>query len=264
MSLTVNIDNFRAGVRGTDLTGLSIPAGSPSTISATDTILQALAKLQNSINNVSGASYEIVAGVFRKTAGTWAFIEDAGHTKLHLSSLEENGNRLKVHYDKTYSKVISMIAVPDETLSLNGVILGCSVGTSFNEIYGFSPVSSARITSGASFSVVSSLGGGISAAAWNATNNCCRVTISNAFVQLNAYGISPISRSAKYRCIIRETSTTWTDVQFVDKDGVIATAYDNGEMGFDITIERPREINVNSATIQVAGSNIWMLGVMEV
>jgi len=235
-------------------------------ITQEDNLYKAIARLQNAVtglNSTSNEQYEIVAGTFRQTGGIWSVIDNAGHEPMGITFIEQVGKSIRVNFEKNYSKVISLIVVADETLTKNGVIYGSSVSTDHCRIDGYAPISSRRINSGAAFSVVTQIGGGVTAATWNAATNSCRLTLENAFTKVNGYAVSPISRSAKYRCIIGETSTTWVDIQFVDKDGNIATAYDPNQMAFDVTIGRPYQIDMWNNTINTSLSNIWLFGIMK-
>jgi len=88
-----------------------------------------------------GKNIEVVAGVIRKTAnGTadWVFINNTDHRPIGVdlgATITATGDKLVIQFAKTYSKVISFICGPDETLAskLNATV-GASVGLSSAEI----------------------------------------------------------------------------------------------------------------------------------
>lgn len=87
---------------------------------------------------------------FRWIDGNVSYFNDSNHTSLNFSSNVVTGtNRIVINYAKTASKVISMIAVPDEAYAGNSgnnpIILGLSVGLSSADIYPFDTVTGASI-----------------------------------------------------------------------------------------------------------------------
>ncbi|MGQ4234187.1 BppU family phage baseplate upper protein [Enterococcus faecium] len=68
------------------------------------------------------------AGVIRRDATGWFYIEDAVHEKVNMLTVSETANNeIEVTYTDA-GKVGSMIVAPDETLASLGVIAGASVG----------------------------------------------------------------------------------------------------------------------------------------
>lgn len=76
----------------------------------------------------------LAAGVIRPTivgtSITWEFLaDDVGHDSILFTGVSPNGSWLDLEYP-TANKVITLLAVPDETLASKGIFIGASVGTS--------------------------------------------------------------------------------------------------------------------------------------
>ena len=69
-----------------------------------------------------------VAGTIRKNKKGWFFIDDDAHDPIGVSKVSANGSSIVIEFDKKYTKVVSFICGPDETLALDGFVCGASVG----------------------------------------------------------------------------------------------------------------------------------------
>lgn len=77
--------------------------------------------------------YRFLAGVIRQNSpgSGWYFIDDSGHEQAGFAgTFSILGSDLVVDYGFSASKVVSFIAVPDETFASGGLTVGASVGTS--------------------------------------------------------------------------------------------------------------------------------------
>lgn len=86
--------------------------------------------------NGDGRKGTIIAGVVRNTGSGWGIIDDIDHKPYNISEVSENISMkcLEITYPRG-SKVGSLIATPDETFGINGLVCGTSVGRDFSRIF---------------------------------------------------------------------------------------------------------------------------------
>lgn len=103
------------------------------------------APLPVTINNflTNGNKFiKLAAGVIRPASGApsqpivWSFIDDAQHTKIFFESVSGSGSTILVGYPPI-KKVITFLAIPDETLTASTVQIGASVGTTAAVLYAY-------------------------------------------------------------------------------------------------------------------------------
>lgn len=76
-----------------------------------------------------------VGCVARYNGKEWYLIDDEEHTPLHIKCIKTNSkNDFVIEYDFTASKVISLVATPDETYAINDCLCGASVGLEYSRI----------------------------------------------------------------------------------------------------------------------------------
>ncbi|MDB5886182.1 MAG: hypothetical protein JWR74_2353, partial [Polaromonas sp.] len=104
----------------------------------TTTVQDAVRRLESVHQN---KKTRVIACVLRQnTAGSgWYLINDAGHNPLGIASVSVVAGQLTITYDFTASKVLSLIAVPDETFAAGGLTCGPSVGLTSAQIELFAP-----------------------------------------------------------------------------------------------------------------------------
>lgn len=78
--------------------------------------------------------YTIVAGVIRNTGKGWGLIQDAGHETLGITSVTSDNEKIIVSY-ANYNKVNSIAVTVDETMALERITVGASVGLNQSLIY---------------------------------------------------------------------------------------------------------------------------------
>ena len=85
---------------------------------------------------------KIAAGVIRPASGAagqpivWSFIDDAHHTKVFFESVSGSANNIVVTYP-TIKKVVTFVAVPDESLASSTVQVGVSADVSSTNIVAY-------------------------------------------------------------------------------------------------------------------------------
>lgn len=118
--------------------------------SVADFLAQALA----ASNLATGKVAKVVACVLRNEGAGWYAIDDTGHVPVGLSSLSIVGKALNLTYGFSGTRVISLLAVPDERVASWGVMCGTSVGQNSAQIYFHGPLSGAVTNAGIQFNTV--------------------------------------------------------------------------------------------------------------
>lgn len=105
-------------------------------------------------NLATGKVAKVVACVLRNEGTGWYALDDTGHTPSGLASVSIVGKALNLNYNFTGSRVISLIAVPDERVASWGVTCGTSVGQNSAQIYFYGPLSGAVTNTGIQYNTV--------------------------------------------------------------------------------------------------------------
>ena len=232
----------------------------------------------------SNANFEVIAGVIRKDAiGTsaWSYINDSDHAPLGVDdpgvTITAVGDTVKVTYGKTYSKVVSFIAAPDETFAtLLGATVGSSVGLSFSTIkmnanatWNFRN----RFTGGTAVSTVES--GKFTINPTASYNNAGTATVSFDGVNATAVSVSADTDGGAvipYMPAKKALFASSATFNFIDALG--ATFYlgaGNSSITWNWTmqVDRPLLLDGTEAAalegVLAGGSgNIWFYGIFEV
>lgn len=126
----------------------------------TDSIVMNNISLQRMLRNLGGgiASDSIGFGacVIRPDATggsgsliSWSFIDDADHTKTFFTAVQGNSSGSTIHLSfPEITKILSLSAVPDETLAGRGVFLGSSVMDTSADIYAYQNIISSGLLTG--------------------------------------------------------------------------------------------------------------------
>lgn len=82
-------------------------------------------------------SLRFVAGTLRYGSedDTWTLLDDSSHRPQNIKKVTTDHNRINIYYGFRAKKVISLIAVPDETFMSKGLSIGTSVGVAQASIY---------------------------------------------------------------------------------------------------------------------------------
>ena len=79
----------------------------------------------------------------------WSFIDDADHTKTFFTAVQGNPSGSTIHLSyPEIGKILSLTAVPDETLAGRGVFLGSSVMDTSADIYVYQHILSSGLLTG--------------------------------------------------------------------------------------------------------------------
>ena len=115
-----------------------------SVITGTDTDKK-LVVIAGTVRNVGTAGSIGVPGV-----PNWQMNVDAIHRSINIGTPFVSGGRVRIPFPETYGKVVSFVAVPDETMARGGFMCGATVGKSFADIeIGLRMTGSVNLSNGA-------------------------------------------------------------------------------------------------------------------
>jgi len=98
-------------------------------------------ELADYANLVNSKNLLMLAGTIRNSGAGWAYIDDAGHEKINMSTVVVQTGSLRVEHTPSATKVGTLICSPDETFAKEGMICGASVGSTFSLIDMLFPLS---------------------------------------------------------------------------------------------------------------------------
>lgn len=81
---------------------------------------------------------QVVAGtIYNPDAKGWRLISDKAHVPINIRDVTQDEQSIFIHFSKDFRQIHTFIAVPDETISVNGlgVSMGASVNTQMAQIY---------------------------------------------------------------------------------------------------------------------------------
>lgn len=226
---------------------------------------------------------EVVAGVIRKSAnGTneWYFINNVYHRPIGVDlsvTPTATGDKLRIPFAKTYSKVISFIASPDETFAtLLGATVGASVGTAFADV---------KINVNSSWNFKNRFTGGgtsvstVQTGKFSLSPSASYDNAGNARVDFTAINPTGISVSAEtdggavvpYMPAKKSLGIDFAEFNFID---ALASSLYKGVGSSSVTwnwqllVDRPMLLDGTEAAalenvLVSAGGNIWFYGVFE-
>jgi hypothetical protein len=236
---------------------LNQPASSPLNFETSSTLTGIV---QNSLSVEGDPNIKMLAGVIRNTGGTWSFLNDADHVPLRLTSISQPSSSIvRIGYDKTYPKVISLLVVPDETYTRNGVIAGASVGLSDAniELYQNKTVNG----------YIRYDGSGWVASGGNVTNityasGTGLLTFNHPELHANdQFGLSLTPRQpSAYVYYGGSAGTTSQEVYIYNPDGTPYTGAPNTDMRFYFGKTSSGLLEHSQSAI--SGSNLWIFGLM--
>ena len=215
----------------------------------------------------SGNRYRVVAGALRKTSGTWALIDDTGHTPSGITSVVDRGNDLRIHYGFTAQKVVSLVVTADESYNILGYSFGASVGLDGTTI---KITNSQQVNAGGYLAY--------NGKEWVAsTGNITRVETRPNPHEIRVYHPLPFPTTDIYLSITGRgpgkyvyraegsggTTEGYTNIGIYDMSGNPVTAFKNDMKLFMVRQSNPLG-QVAPSTLPEGNTNIWILGLMEV
>lgn len=218
----------------------------------------------------SGNQYRLVAGAIRKKDGEWALIEDEGHTPSGLISVADRGSDLRVHYGFTAKRVVSLVAVPDESYAVLGYSFGASVGLDGSTI---KIMNHRQLNSGGYLAYTADNGWVTSTG--NLENTDTRPNphefrvyhpepTPNDEIYLSITGRGP----GKYVYRAEGSGTSgnrgYTNIGVYNMDGSPVTGFKTDMKLFMVRQSQPQTVQIKPETLEEGNTNIWILGLMEV
>ena len=217
----------------------------------------------------SGDQYRMVAGAIRKKGGEWALIDDEGHTPSGIASVTDRGNDLRISYGFTAKKVVSLVAVPDETYAVLGYSFGASVGLDGATI----KIMNHRQVNAGGYVYYTADGWMVGA------GNLEEVVERSKAHEIRVYHPEPVPADEIYLSITgrgpgkyvyrAEGSGTaggrgYTNVGIYDMSGNPVSSFKTDMKLFIVRQSQPRMVQVQPSTLEEGNTNIWLLGFMEV
>ena len=154
----------------------------------------------------------VIAGTVRNlgTAGSigvpgvpdWQMIVDTNHRSINIGTPFVSGGRVRIPFPETYGKIVSFVAVPDETMARGGFMCGATVGKSFADIeIGLRMTGSVNLSNGAVTPDANFSGSGVITGAIDGAGvvSITHPTLSGIGGRLfNERHVDATSRSARY------------------------------------------------------------------
>lgn len=216
---------------------------------------------------VEGRSYGMLLGTIRNDGSGWAPINDASHASSFIDSCSVDSSVLRVQHNLSATKVGSVIAVPDETLTAAGFSLGSSVAaaqTSISIYRSYLEYADYVYYNGSSW--VSNLGFFTSLSFSAGILTLGHATLGTDAAALSA---SVVNRGGTYVCNVSGTGGALTQteikIEFRDWAGTLITTPDTNMKAL-VRHGRSGRVQVDPSTIDTTAypfSNIWLFGVME-
>lgn len=205
----------------------------------------------------AGKRHRVAAAALRNSGSGFEFIADGSHAPVGMSSVETQSDRIIVNLSFTGSKVNTAIAVPDETLAKAGYVFGTSVGLDRIIIQGSQPGGFGDyVYYDTTTSSWKSLNGHITGFSFNTTTGYLDLT--HASVEPTSGSFT--SRSLTSRGVLDGLTATTTRVAWVNSSGVTIKTPATDLRGW---VTRTGAVLVDPTALTAAGSNIWVIGVME-
>ena len=220
-----------------------------------------------------GVQYRVVAGALRKSGGTWSLISDEGHVPSNIVSVTDRGTDLRIEYGFTASKVVSLVATPDETYAVQGYSFGASVGLSGATI----KIMNTKQTPVGGYCAYTSSG-------WTvATGNLVGanpkpdaahvVTVTHPvlapeeqiYLSITGRGSGKYLYRSEGAGLVRDDSRLgYTHVGIYDLAGSPVTAFKTDMKFFLTRLSAPSPTEIAPSTMPEGMTNIWIYGLMEV
>lgn len=223
----------------------------------------------------------IVAGTIEQNSSTrtqWDYISDSAHVPVGVSGAyaTASGGQITIDFDKTYSRVISFIAGPDETLAnVMGFTVGASVGLS-------SAVLSADANFNGAFTVyyngstwVFSSGTGQEINPTFSSYSNGTLTITHDYCRGIAANVNPFSNGGAvvnpYMPIVKTIGNSSIEIQWIDTTtGNIVTGAASTRMMASVTKDNNAGLFLDGTNdadvinnVDISTGNIWFFGIFE-
>jgi hypothetical protein len=233
-----------------------IPDGFVTDVKLSNAAGQVLDRLQQSLQGEAGRKLKLVACVIENDgSGNWRQVGGA-HASINVASVTIDGSYIRITYSFTAKNAISFVACPDEQFVTKMYNFGASAGLNYADIIyskGVDSVGGYISYNGSTWDIS---GSGITSASFN-----------SGFLTINHQNISGLDvhtsvRDGKYVGSPATIGATSTMIAIRDYNGNLVTT-PNTDM--KIYFGRSYKDNaINPTNLNIAGANIWCMGVFEV
>lgn len=200
-----------------------------------------------------------VACAIRNTGSGFAFIDDATHKTLGVSSISQGAEAVTINYDFTATQVISLVVTPDDTFAKLGYTVGASVGLSSATINFAMPAGAVDyVTWGGS--AWTSFTGFVTSTTMNGTTGL--ITMNHATVKPAAGGVVQLRTNGDNRISqegMGEATTNCFIYPFNSNVSLKAPTTD-----IRIWLYRAGARMIAPTELTDASSNFWIRGIFEV
>lgn len=214
-----------------------------------------------------GQTYRVVAGALRNDGSGWAQIGDP-HVSSGIDSISVVNGGIVVDYTSVgASKVVSFVAVPDESFALAGFNFGASVGLTSAMITGAVVANSVSDYISWNGSAFVSLNGVFTFGAWDGTNKNVKIMYPSKVQYNSPFAVAITPRGA--------TSTRASDagggfgadgcfVSFFNSAGLMSAPDSTCKFTLTKSIATAKVDLGTVTTATLPNSNIWVLGIFVV
>lgn len=200
-------------------------------------------------------AFDHLACVVRNISGTWSFIKDVGHEPRRVAGISQTSDSLTINYLKTYTKVLTLSATPDESYSRAGIMFGASVALSNATILASSSAGFAVGVSGATGTLVMSFKGQFDNATSVSMQPNGEIRVFHSQIN-NGYAFIESLKGHRAEILSRSS----TSVIFRLRDHLNNIITDPTQADFDLF--RNGTFGINNDKLGISNSNIWVQGLM--
>ena len=210
----------------------------------------------------SGQKIKLVAGVMRNLndGNGWQLITNSTHTNCNVESITQTSSAINVNFPSLGgAKVISFVAVPDETLAKAGFTMGSSVTTSQAsiELKRRKAVADYISYNGSAWTSATSV--------FTFAFSAGTLTLTHPTVETSdGLVVSVTGRDGVYDAQAGTAAATTTQVKFYDWAGTLQTTENTNMKAYvnrGVASAASDPATVNESTFP--GGNIWFMGVFE-
>lgn len=217
------------------------------------------------VRGAGGRQYAMIAGAVRKVGSSWELISDAAHRPQGISSVSTTSTSIRISHatpaGKRISRVVSLVVAPDETLAIEGISAGASVGLTYSDI---NLGTERPLTDYVSWdSTISNwrVNNGTFTLTYDTANNQLICSHPTEVMSREAVAVAGLvgGNSPFVSGVLGSLTTTQIGIQWITSAGALVVGKTNGCKVF---LTRFGARKVNPATLATTG-NLWINGVLE-
>lgn len=214
------------------------------------------------IRGDDGRKYRVLAGVIRNTGSGFAWIDDSGHKPVGFSpTITQDAVGITVNYGFTATKVLALVAAPDESFTNLGYMFGSSVGLSSAVIYASDPTGFHDYVTW-NGSAWTSLTGFITSTSMNGTTGLITFNHDDVGAEHQYAGIVSLRTAGANRMSQEGQSATQLGALVYPFNSSTSLKAPTTDLRFWINRQGVRK--VPPSELVQPSTNIWLYGLMEV